>query len=102
MKRHKPAEHTARAIVVTFAFFGSLALLGWNAGVFAKLDVEELWVLGGFVVGFAVLTYAVDSQVRATTGRAAAAVRGVFNNPVAGSGYPRGGSSRPGGFSRIE
>lgn len=80
MKRHKPPEHTARAIVVTIAFFGSLALLGWNAGVFAKLDVEELWILAGFVLGFTVLTYAVDGQVRATTGRAVTAVRGLFSN----------------------
>ena len=101
MKRHIPAEYTARAIVIAIAFFGSLALLGWNAGVFAKLDVEELWILVGFVLGFTVLTYAVDGQVRATTGRAATAVRGLFNNhrspssPAKSWGSRREGRSLP-------
>ncbi len=70
MKRHIPAEHTARAIALAIAFFGSLALLGWNAGVFAKLDRDELWILAGFTVGFSALTYAMDHQVRATVSAA--------------------------------
>ena len=99
MKRYPPAENTPLVIAVSIAFFGALALLGWSAGVFAKLPADELAVLAGFVAGFAALTYGVDGRVRATLKRGVAR---FFNKPVASSGYPRGGSSRPGGFSRIE
>lgn len=103
MKRQPPAENTALVIALAIAFFGTLAILGWSAGVFAKLDADELAVLAGFMAGFAALTYGVDRQVRATLKRGVAAVRRrLLNNPVASGGHPRGGSSRPGGFSRIE
>ncbi len=78
-KRHLPPENTTRVIAVAIAFFGTFALLGWNAGVFAKLDTGEQALLAGFAVGFAVLTYLVDGQVRRAVDSTALALRGWFN-----------------------
>ena len=93
MKRQTPSENTARVIALATAFFGTLAVLGWTAGVFAKLDPDERAALAAFAAGFAVLTYVVDGQVRAALKRGAARVlRGFLNNPIASSSPPRGGS----------
>lgn len=79
MKRHLPPENTVRVLAVAIVFFGAFALLGWNAGVIARLDQDELSVLAGFVAGFAVLTYLVDGQVRRLMDGAALALRGRFS-----------------------
>ena len=98
MKRHAPAENTPLVIALSVAFLGAFAALGWAEGVFAKFSAEELAALAGFAAGFALLTYVADRQVRAVVNGAVSALRRLLNNPVASSGPPRTGSSRPGGF----
>lgn len=102
MKRQAPAENTALVIALTIAFFGALALLGWNAGVFAKLDTDERIALAAFTAGFAALTYSVDRQVHAAVGRLVSAIRGFFRRRVVSSSHQRRSSARPNGFSGIE
>ena len=88
MKRHLPPENTARVIAVAVAFFGTFALLGWNAGVFAKLDTGEQALLAGFFAGISVLTYLVDGQVRRAVDGTALALRGLFNTRAPIEGLP--------------
>ena len=59
-----PPENTGRVIALALGFFGSLALVGWSAGVFARLGPETLVALALFALGVAALTYAVDDSVR--------------------------------------
>lgn len=102
MKRQAPAENTALVIALAIAFFGALALLGWNAGVFAKLDADERIALAAFAAGFAALTYSVDRQVHAAVGRAVSAIRAVFTKRVVvSSSRPRRSAARS-NFSGIE
>lgn len=90
MKRNLPPENTVRVLVVAIAFFGAFALLGWNAGVFARLDESELAVLAGFVAGFAVLTYLVDGQVRRVMDGAASALWHRHDAKIASASHRAG------------
>ena len=65
-----PPERTGRVLGLAAAFFGGLAALGIVDGVFAKLSAPTLAALALFAVGFALLTYRLDRQVRAAVDRA--------------------------------
>ena len=65
-------ESTGRVLTLALAFFGGLAALGYGSGVFARLGLELTLTLGGFAAAFAVLTYQLDSGVRAFVKRLAA------------------------------
>jgi hypothetical protein len=54
----------ARVIGVAVAFFGTLGLIGWHEGVFARLDLETRWAIGGFAVAFALATWLLDDELR--------------------------------------
>jgi hypothetical protein len=69
MKRIRPHENTPRVIASAVAFFGALTALGIVDGTFERLGTEFVLVLAAFATGFALLTYAVDSDVRRTVNR---------------------------------
>ena len=75
MKRRIPPENTARVLALAFAFFGVLVVLGITSGAFARLGGEILALLAAFALGFALLTYWLDGQVRAWVNASAAALR---------------------------
>ena len=54
----------ARTLLLAVAFFGALAVAGWQAGVFEALGHELVTVLGVFAAAFAVLTVACDAELR--------------------------------------
>lgn len=58
-----------REVLVALVFFGGLALLGWQRGVFAQLG-DELLVLAAFAAAFAALTWTLDDALRAAARRA--------------------------------
>lgn len=70
MKRRPPAENTGRVLALALAFFGSLAALGFAAGVHTRLGLELLAMLTAFAIGFLALTWHLDPQVRAYVVRA--------------------------------
>ena len=69
MKRNSPSENTARVLVLAAAFFGGLAALGYAGGVFARLGTETVISLAVFAIAYCVLTYRLDSGVRAFVNR---------------------------------
>ena len=73
MKRIRPQENTSRVIASTVAFFGGLAALGILDGTFERLGMELVLALVAFALGFALLTYVLDSGVRRTVNRLVAA-----------------------------
>ena len=75
MRKHVPAENTALAIALALGFFGGLAALAAAAGVFEKLSADELAALAAFALGFALLTYFADRQVRAVVDGVIATLR---------------------------
>ena len=65
MEMNRNNENTGRVLALAIAFFGGFALLGYSAGVFERLGAELTATLCLFGVAFAVLTYQLDSGVRA-------------------------------------
>jgi hypothetical protein len=69
MKRIRPQENTPRVIASAVAFFGGLAVLGILDGTFERLGAGTVLALAAFAIGFALLTYGLDSGVRRTVNR---------------------------------
>ena len=69
MNSIRPQENTPRVIASAIAFFGGLAALGILDGTFERLGAGTVLVLAVFAIGFALLTYALDSGVRASVNR---------------------------------
>lgn len=65
MEPRPPTEDTARVVAVAIAFFGTLAVLGFVEGVFARLSAPTLVALAGFAAGYAVLAVFADARLRA-------------------------------------
>ena len=60
----KTRPDTPRAIGVALAFFGSLALVAWGEGVFARLEGEVVMAIAVFALAFAAATCVLDAEVR--------------------------------------
>ncbi len=69
MKRSRPQENIPRVIASAIAFFGGLVALGILDGTFARLGIETVLVIAAFAIGFALLTYGLDSGVRRSVNR---------------------------------
>ena len=55
---------TARVMGLAIAFFGLLAMLAWQEGVFERLEPATRWALACFALGFAAVTWCLDQDVR--------------------------------------
>jgi hypothetical protein len=65
MARQLPSENTGRVVVLALGFFGAFALLGYAAGVFARLSTEVVVALAVFAACYAVAAGLLDPGLRA-------------------------------------
>jgi uncharacterized membrane protein len=76
MKKVRPAERTGRVVAVALVFFAGFAMLALAGGVFERLDGVTRVALAAFAAAFALLTWALDRNVRKVAGEALNKFRG--------------------------